>query len=144
MQPEKVVATGLLLAALIGTPLGALGDPPAMASAPSATSEGQGQASGAGVTPPDAPSPQAAEPLATQPAPADGEGAPELQEVIVTAQKREESLQKTPISIVAFDAYALQAHGISGVNDLNNNLPGLTAEPFPTDDSTLRIFIRGV
>ena len=77
-------------------------------------------------------------------APADGEGAPVLPEVIVTAQKREESLQKTPISIVAFDADALQEHGITGVNDLNNNLPGLTAEPFPTDDSTLRIFIRGV
>ena len=38
MQPEKVVTTGLLLAALIGTPLGAFGDPPAMVSAPSATS----------------------------------------------------------------------------------------------------------
>lgn len=70
--------------------------------------------------------------------------APVLEEVIVTAQKREESLQDTPIALDAFGEGRLEREGISGVGDLANNVPALTIEPFPISNSTLRIYIRGI
>ncbi len=68
----------------------------------------------------------------------------QLEEIVVTAQKRVESLQDTPISIQAFNAEKLQQRGIDGLADLAVQAPGLTIEPFPTHNATLRLFIRGV
>ncbi|MFP5307704.1 MAG: TonB-dependent receptor, partial [Gammaproteobacteria bacterium] len=68
----------------------------------------------------------------------------QLEEVIVTAERREASLQDTPISIEAFDAEMLEQRSIKGVQDLSANVPALTIEPFPTHNATLRVFIRGV
>lgn len=68
----------------------------------------------------------------------------QLEEVIVTAQKREESLQDAPISIKAFGSQQLEAMGIEGLGDLGAKVPGMTIEPFPINNATLRIFIRGV
>ena len=73
-----------------------------------------------------------------------GEKAVVLDEVVVTAQKRAESLQQTPVSVTAFNAEKLRLRGIESVADLSANVPGLTIEPFPIDMATLRIFIRGV
>ena len=42
----------------------------------------------------------------------------QLEEIVVTAQKREASLQDTPISITAFDAAAIEAEGIFDVRDM--------------------------
>jgi iron complex outermembrane recepter protein len=67
-----------------------------------------------------------------------------LEEVIVTAQKREASLQDTPISLVALDDGALEKLGISGIEDIGNNIPNLNIATFPTSQSTLRVFIRGI
>ena len=67
-----------------------------------------------------------------------------LEEVIVTAQKREESLQDTPISITAFGEEALTQQGISDVSDLQGKVPSLNMTPFPTQNTTPRMFIRGV
>lgn len=67
-----------------------------------------------------------------------------LEEVIVTAQKRTESLQDTPIAIDAFDESALEREGIANVGDLANNIPSLTIQPFPINTTTLRIYIRGI
>ncbi|MES0874630.1 TonB-dependent receptor [Sinimarinibacterium thermocellulolyticum] len=67
-----------------------------------------------------------------------------LEEIIVTAERRVASLQDTPISIEAFDAEAIEQRGIKGVQDLGGQVPGLTLEPFPTHNATLRLFIRGV
>lgn len=67
-----------------------------------------------------------------------------LEEIVVTAQKRSESLQETPISIEAFNADKLEQRGVQGVADLALQVPGMTVEPFPTHNATLRIFIRGV
>lgn len=68
----------------------------------------------------------------------------ELETVVVTAQKREQSLQKTPISLAAFDKKKLETLGIQGVADLATNVPTLTVDPFPTNSSQLRLFIRGI
>ena len=67
-----------------------------------------------------------------------------LEEVIVTAQKREESLQDTPISITAFNQEALTQQGISSVDDLQGKVPSLNMTPFPTQNTSVRMFIRGV
>jgi iron complex outermembrane recepter protein len=78
----------------------------------------------------------------TQVAKADDE--PALQEVTVTAQKRTENLQDTPISIVALGAAELQQRGISNVADLANSVPDLHIMPFGSASTTLEVFIRGI
>lgn len=67
-----------------------------------------------------------------------------LEEVIVTAQKKAESLQDTPISLTAFGQEDLETKGINNLNDIGSKVPSLTIEPFPINQGTLRIFIRGI
>ncbi len=67
-----------------------------------------------------------------------------LEEVIVTAQKKAESLQDTPISLTAFGEEQLEKDGIGNLADIGSSVPSLTIEPFPINNSTLRIFIRGI
>ncbi len=68
----------------------------------------------------------------------------QLEEVIVTAQKRAESLQDTPISLTAFGEDQLETDGINNLGDIGSKVPSLTIEPFPINNATLRIFIRGI
>ncbi len=49
-----------------------------------------------------------------------------VEEIVVTAQKREENLQNVPISIQAFSADTLDAKGITTALDLPQVTPGLT------------------
>lgn len=49
-----------------------------------------------------------------------------LQEIIVTAQKREQSLQDVPIAVTALGGDALQANRVTNVADLSGLAPGLT------------------
>lgn len=67
-----------------------------------------------------------------------------LEEVIVTAQKKEESLQDAPISLAAFGYDDLEKEGISNIGDLGAKVPNLDITPFPTNNTTLRLYIRGV
>ena len=67
-----------------------------------------------------------------------------LEEVIVTAQKREQSLQDVPISVSAFTADMLQTMGIDELEDINANVPNLVLNPFNNDATTVRLFIRGI
>ncbi len=67
-----------------------------------------------------------------------------LEEIVVTAQKKAESLQDTPISLAAFDEEKLEVGGIQGLADLSGNVPSLAIEPFPTSNATLRFYIRGI
>ena len=53
-----------------------------------------------------------------------------VEEIIVTAQKREENLQDVPISISAFSSDSLDARGISDPKDLPLATPGLTVTEF--------------
>jgi iron complex outermembrane receptor protein len=52
-----------------------------------------------------------------------------LQEIIVTAQKREQSLQDVPIAVTALNRDALRANRIVSVTDLSGLAPGLTVTP---------------
>jgi hypothetical protein len=68
----------------------------------------------------------------------------ELEEVVVVAQRREESAQLTPISINSFDSDALDTLGISNIADIRAQVPNFLVDPFPASNQTLRLFIRGI
>jgi iron complex outermembrane receptor protein len=51
--------------------------------------------------------------------------AAEINEIIVTARKREESLQEVPLAITAFDADAIEETGIRSLEDIAALTPGL-------------------
>ena len=82
--------------------------------------------------------------LVATPVAAQEDGNAQLEQVVVTAQRKTESLQTTPVSVVALNSDKLQQRGIAGMADLQGNIPNLTIEPFPTNQSTLRLFIRGI
>ena len=52
--------------------------------------------------------------------------AAEIEEIVVTAQKRAESVQDVPISVSAFDADALDARQIDAFSDLQFNVPNVS------------------
>ncbi len=56
---------------------------------------------------------------------ADSESAAGLQEVVVTARKREESLQEIPIAISALSADQMEARGITKLEDLTLQVAGV-------------------
>src|ERR1700675_1527117 len=51
---------------------------------------------------------------------------PELQEIVVTAEKRESTVQKTPISITAISGSDLQAQGLSDFASVAQQVPGIS------------------
>jgi len=67
-----------------------------------------------------------------------------LEEVVVTAQKREESLQDTPIAITAFSAAQLEVQRVANVMDLLNKVPSLNLAPFAGTRVAPNLFIRGM
>lgn len=67
-----------------------------------------------------------------------------LEEVIVTAQKRAESIQDVPISITAFSSEKLEVMGIADIEDIGANVPNLVLNTFNNDANTVRLFIRGI
>jgi len=94
----------------------------------------------------------AADPMATpEPAKAtvpdeqktDADGS--LSEVIVTAQKRPESLQKTPIAMSVLSAQDLTNRHVQSLVDLQDGgIPSLRVAPFYSRNSALIVNIRGV
>jgi iron complex outermembrane receptor protein len=71
----------------------------------------------------------------------------QLQEVVVTAQKREQNIQNVPIAITAFTSETLQAKGITDINSLSNLTPNVNLDagaPFSGDSSVLSASIRGI
>jgi iron complex outermembrane receptor protein len=64
-----------------------------------------------------------------------------IEEIVVTAQKREENLQDVPISVSAFSGYVLEARGVEGPQDLATITPGMVYNELL---GYSLIFIRGV
>jgi iron complex outermembrane receptor protein len=70
-----------------------------------------------------------------------------LEEIIVTARKREESLQDAPISISAFTGDQLELRGISDIDQLQNISPNLTfidSSTFIAGSNSATVFLRGI
>lgn len=66
-----------------------------------------------------------------------------LEEIVVTAQKREQNLQEVPVSVSVFSGAALTEAVIKDVFDLQTNVPGLTVGTSQTSTNT-SFSIRGV
>lgn len=77
-----------------------------------------------------------------QSAPADAAGASSNDEIVVTARKREESLQDVPISVQAFSSAALEQAGIKDFSEIAYRVPGLKLSAERAVDTQL--FIRGI
>ena len=70
-----------------------------------------------------------------------------LEEIVVTARKRAENLQDTPISISAFSSESLQRRQINSTDDLDKIAPNLqfaTYGPLTGNSSASQVFIRGI
>jgi len=70
-----------------------------------------------------------------------------LEEVIVTARKREENLQDTPLSIAAFTANELTQRQIKSTDQLADVTPNLTFDayaPSSGQNASSQIYIRGI
>ena len=71
----------------------------------------------------------------------------QLEEVVVTAQKREQNIQSVPIAISAFTADTLQSKSVNDINALSNLTPNVNLDassPFSGDSSVLSASIRGI
>ncbi|MEH6581134.1 MAG: TonB-dependent receptor [Halioglobus sp.] len=73
-----------------------------------------------------------------------GNAAAQLEEVLVTAQKRSESLQDTPIAISAYNAEAIESMGLINAKDVGQASPSLQMPAYPTSNNNLALFIRGI
>jgi iron complex outermembrane receptor protein len=71
----------------------------------------------------------------------------QLEEVVVTAQKRTENIQEVPIAVSAFGSAQLEQRGISNVSQLSNLAPNVNLDagtPFSGSDTVLSAYIRGI
>jgi len=76
--------------------------------------------------------------------PATGSGAlVELEDVIVTARRREERLQDVPISVLAATGDQLEQRGVRNLTDIANVAAGVRLESQQGRPSTLQVSIRG-
>ncbi|MFK8049863.1 MAG: TonB-dependent receptor [Halioglobus sp.] len=67
-----------------------------------------------------------------------------LEEVIVTAQKREQSLQDTPISIASFNNADVEKLGITNLHDIASAVPNLDIRQTTNSSAGARVYIRGI
>lgn len=67
-----------------------------------------------------------------------------LDTVMVTARKREETLQDVPVAVTAFTADALDKMGVEDISDLDAEVPNLTIYAARGSSSTVTAYIRGI
>ena len=78
---------------------------------------------------------------------ADNESSFGIEEIIVTARKREESLQETPISIQAFTAEGLEQRAIDNISQIGNFTPNMIFDrtaAISGSNSSAIVYIRGI
>lgn len=66
---------------------------------------------------------------------------PAAGEIIVTAEKRSESLQKTPVAVTAISGEQIVAAGLTDLREAQRIVPGAR---FQNEGNTTQVFIRGV
>ncbi len=84
----------------------------------------------------------AVHPAAT--AQAQGQNVLELEEIIVTSQRREESLQEVPIAVTALGAEEMALKQLANVLDLQYQVPNISLATNTGTASGARVFLRGV
>ena len=75
---------------------------------------------------------------------AEESAAASLEEVVVTARKREESLQETPVAVTAIGAESLEQNRIVDFMDLHNMAPSVHIAPYTGNRAGPNLFIRGM
>ncbi len=70
--------------------------------------------------------------------------AQQIDEVVVTAEKRSASLQDIPIAITAISQETLELQNVENVNDLNSFAPNLVAKPGTVNRNASVLAIRGI
>ena len=68
------------------------------------------------------------------------DSSPSLQEIVVTATRREESLSKVPISVSAYTQESLDEKGVKDMSELVRYIPGVSIDQTGTN----AISIRGI
>ena len=66
-----------------------------------------------------------------------------IEEIVVTAERRETSLQDTPIAITAMDASTLADRGITDLEGVIKATPSMSFTPYPPTSNTLTLYMRG-
>jgi len=80
---------------------------------------------------------------ATPAAPAEARDDYANEDIIVTATRREETLQTVPVSVTALTAAAVQQKGITNIDNLANSIPNLAVRPAAASKTTAIISMRG-
>lgn len=75
---------------------------------------------------------QAAQPAATS-------GAQSLEEIVVTAQRREQRLIDVPLSVTAITAAEIESRGVTSLQDMQYSVPGLTMSEFGPGQGRLQL-----
>ncbi len=83
-------------------------------------------------------------PAFAQEAPASAKDGTQLGDIVVTATRRQESIQSVPIAITAIDADALKRSEIHDLNSLQYAAPGLNFGSSTGDRTVLLASIRGI
>ncbi len=85
----------------------------------------------------------AAVPVLAQSQPVAAAGSGGLEEIVVTAQRREEKLHNVPIAVTALTAAAIEARGITNIKDLSGFAPNVSFVQSPSFDNETTVAIRG-
>ncbi len=67
-----------------------------------------------------------------------------LERIVVTARKREETIQDVPVAVTAFTADSLDKLNVEDLSDLDAQVPNLTIYAARGSSSTITAYIRGV
>ena len=84
---------------------------------------------------------------AQAPATPQSDQAETLESIVITARRREESLQDTPIAVTALSAEALERQQVVGTTDLDKIAPNIQFHSYGTltgNNSAAQVFVRGI
>ncbi len=79
----------------------------------------------------------------TSPVPNTAEQSPASGDIVVTAQRREQRLQDTPIAITALSTAMLENRQIQDTRDLSRSVPNLVLLPLTGSRSSVQLSLRG-
>jgi len=66
------------------------------------------------------------------------------EEIVVTARKREENVQKVPVAVTVVTADTLEQESMADISELQRQVPNLAIDQARNQSTTLTVFLRGV
>ncbi len=66
-----------------------------------------------------------------------------VEEVVVSAQRREQRLQDVPIAVTALSADQLETRGVGELNNISREIPNIQFMPAPGNGASTAVFARG-